>query len=609
MSKKDEILRTEREGDIRDTVKNNKKKGKKLNNKNWIKKLLLIIIIIGLIITGWILIKNRKINVKEEAVKEYNYFLLSEDGKTGVIDKTGNVIIEPTYDYIEIPNPEKAIFVCLYDYDSTKQSYSSKVLNDKGDELYNKYNNIMAIPSNNTSSQTTYQTSILTYKENDKYGIITLSGKKVIPASYDSIETLDYKDGILRVTQNGKIGLIKLNGDKVIKPEYDSISTDGYYNEDTKYENAGYIVSMKTDEGYKYGYIGTNGKAVLECKYNSIKRITEIKNDTNPYLIISENGKVGLNKNAQNVIKNDYESIEYDDVTKLIALEKNVKYGVYDLYGNMILPIQYDDITFAGKIITAHKDGNQLAFDANGNIQKDCAFSSIMPTSSSDYYITVNANGKYGIVDSNATVLVENKYSYIEYAFDKYFIATKDDKSGVIDNIGKQILENKYNVVQHINGTNIIQAINSSSNTSEIYNKNLDKVAEVKNSHIYIKDNYVKVLSDNDRIYLDLDGNEKEASDILKSNTIFAKKQNGKWGYVNAAGDTIVEFKYDMETDIDEYGFGAINLNGKWGAVNAKGDIVKEPTYKIDNLDPIFIGEFYKQSADYEIDSFTKTEK
>jgi len=591
--------------DIRKTVKN--KNNKRSNNKKAIiKKIILIIVIIAIIICIVLFVRNRKIKVFQEDISQYNYFLLSEDDKTGVIDRNGNIIINPEYEYIQIPNPEKPIFVCLYDYNSTTQTYSSKVINDKGETLYANYENIMAIPSNNTSIDWVYQTSILEYKENDKYGIITTNGKKITNALYDSIETLSYKDGILKVSRNGKYGLIDISGNEIIKPEYDSITTDGYYNQDSKYENAGYIVNVKTGEGYRYGYIDSNGKSILDCKFNSIKRLTEIKNDKTAYLITVENGQAGFYKNAQNVIKNEYNSIEYDKVNQILCIEKIGKYGVYDFYGNMILPIQYDDITFAGTIVTAHKDGKFLVFDANGNIKKDYNYVSIMPTKSSSYYINIDLNGNYGIMDSNGSVLVSNEYTYIEYAFDKYFICTKNGKAGIIDYTGQTILENKYNVVQNITGTNIIQAITSDSNTSEIYNKNINKVIEVKNAHIYIEKDYIKILAENSVEYLDYYGNEKQSKDILKDNKIFAKKENDKWGYVDADGNIVLDFEYDFVTDLNEYGYGAIKKDGKWGVVDKDGKIIKQPIYELDNINPTFIGEFYKKSTNYEIDSYTR---
>lgn len=609
MSKQSEKMKKEVADDIRKTVKDGRKRGN-LNKKRFLKNMVLALIIIAIVISIIFFIKNRKINIKQEEISKYSYFIISENEKTGVIDRSGNIIINPEYDYIQIPNPEKPIFICLYDYDSSIQAYKSKVLNNKGEELYTKYSNITAISCNNTSSEWSYQTAILKYKENDKYGIITTTGKKVTNAIYDSIETLDYKDGILKIKQNDKYGLINLNGEVVVKAEYNAITTDGYYNsESSKYENAGYIVNVRTDEGYKYGYIGYNGKEILECKYNSIKRITNIKNDTTAYLITVENGQTGLYKNAQNIIKNEYESIEYDNINQIIAIEKSGKYGVYDLYGNMILPIQYDSLTFAGSIITATKDGKQLVFDPNGNIKKDFDYTSIMPTKSKEYYITINSDGKYGVVDSSNNTLVDNKYSYIEYIFDKYFIFTESNKSGVIDYTGRKVLENKYNVVQSITGTNIIQAIDSSTGKSEIYNKNIEKIVETTDVHIYLKKEYIKILSEDTMMYVDYDGNVKKAQDLFPNNAIFAQKQNGKWGYVDISGNVVVDYIYDMAMDINEYGFGAIKKDGKWGVINGNKEIIKEPIYELTDVNPTFIGEFYKESADYEIYSFSRAIK
>ncbi len=605
MSRQNEKLKREMADDIRKTVKEGSKR-RKTNKKVLVKKLIIWILAITVIAGIIVALKNRKIKIKETEISEYNYFIISENGKTGVIDKTGKIVIKPEYDYIQIPNPEKAIFVCLYDYDTSVKSYNSKVLNEKEDEIYSKYSNVTAIPSNNTSIGWSYQTAILKYKDGEKYGIITTSGKQVTKAIYDSIETLDYKDGILKIKQNEKYGLIKLNGEVVLKSEYDTISTDGYYNDQTsKYENAGYIVSQKSEEGTSYGYISYNGKTVLDCKYNSIKRITNIKNDSIAYLITVENGKTGLYKNGQSIIKNEYESIEYDNTNQILAIEQNGKYGVYDLYGNMILPIQYDDLTFAGTIITATKDGKGLVFDANGNIKKNFNYTSIMPTKSNDYYITINNQGKYGVVDSSNTTLIDNKYSYIEYVFDKYFIFTDENKSGLIDYTGRKVLENKYSVVQNINGTNIIQATNSDTGISEIYNKNIEKVAETKNAHIYLKDNYIKILSDDTMMYVDYDGNVKKAQDLFTNNSIFAQKQNGKWGYVDISGNVVVDYIYDMAMDVNEYGFAAIKKDGKWGVIDGNKQVIKEPVYTITDANPTFIGEYYKKSADYELDCYS----
>ncbi len=583
--------------DIRKTVRNSTTKSKKKNPKGAIYLIILIIAIIAIIAIVNNINKNK--NIALEEVSEYNYFITTVDSKYGIIDKVGQVIIEPQYDYIQIPNPEEPIFICFYDYSTEEMEYSSKVLNEEGEEILTKYQKVQAIANNNTSINNSYQTSILKYKDNGKYGIITLTGKKITDAIYDSIETLEYKDGILKVKQEDQYGLIELNGNKLVECEYNSIASDGYYDENTKYDMAGFIVNIRTDEGYRYGYINYKGKQTLDTIYTNLKRITEIKDAETVYMITYKNGQAGLLKNSQTILKNEYESIEYDSVNKLLALQKSAKQGVYDLAGNMILPIQYDEIIFAGQYINTSKDDKLLVFDATGTIQSEDSYKSILPVADGKYYITIDRNNKYGVTDSNKITLIENSYSYIEYAFDNYFIVSKGGKSGVLST-DTEIIPIEYNVVQNIRGTNIIQTINSDTSTSELYNKELEKIATKKEAKIYIKDNYIEISSEESIDYFDFDGNAKQPQEIFTDNQIFAKEQNGKWGYVDKAGNVVVEFKYEMATNINEYGFGAIKQNGKWGVVDSAGNIIKEPVYTIETYEPNFIGEYYEITSAYQ---------
>ena len=86
--------------------------------KNKRKALIIVILIIIIGVIG-IFKLNQEKNKKKyeiEEISEYKYFLLYENDKMGVIDTNGKVIIEPKYDSIQIPNPSKEVFICLYDY-------------------------------------------------------------------------------------------------------------------------------------------------------------------------------------------------------------------------------------------------------------------------------------------------------------------------------------------------------------------------------------------------------------------------------------------------------------------------------------------------------------
>lgn len=585
--------------DVRRTVKNNSSSKSRVNPALII---IAILIIVGIVVFAINTQKHKKITPTE--VSNYNYFVTEIDEKYGVIDKTGKTIIEPQYEYIQIPNPEKPIFVCLYDYNVETREYNSKVLNESGKEILTQYSKVQAIPNNNTSINNSYQTNILKYKDNDKFGLISVDGKKITNAIYENIETLEYKDGMLKIKKDDKYGVIDISGNEIIKPEYNSIIADGYYDQNSKYEKAGYIINIRTDEGYRYGYINCKGKQTLDTMYTNIKRLTDIKDDSNVYLITYKNGQAGLLKNGQTIIQNEYEDIEYDSTSQMLSLQKNAKQGLYDLSGNMVLPIQYEELTFAGKYINAKKDNKLLVFDLAGVLQNDDSYKNVISVDDGKYSITTNRSNYYGVIDSNKAVVIENKYSYIEYAFDNYFIVSQNGKSGVINTNSNVAIPIEKNVVQNIKGTNIIQTLDSKTNVSEIYNKKMEKISTQKDAHIYIEDKYIEIISADNIEYFDFDGNKKEANQIF-DNEVFAKEQNGKWGYVDKNGNTVLDFKYDMATNINKYGFGAIKQNGKWGVVDSKAKIIKEPVYKLTSYKPNFIGEYYEIGNNYQISYYS----
>ena len=307
-------------------------------------------------------------------------------------------------------------------------------------------------------------------------------------------------------------------------------------------------------------------------------------------------------------IKNEYEDIEIDSQNQIASLQKNGKKGVYDLLGNMILPIQYDDIIFAGKCINASKDGKLQVFDLAGVNQSESSYRSIVKLENTQYSITINKDNQYGVIDSNKVEVIENKYSYIEYAFDNYFVVSKDGMAGLINTDSKEIIPVNKNVVQNIKGTKIIQTIDSKSKVTELYNNDMQKVATQTDARIYIKDNYVEMVSKDNIEYFDFDGNKKEAKDIF-DNKIYAKEQNGKWGYVDKNGNEVVAFIYDMTTNLNKYGYGAIKLNDKWGVIDQDGNVVKEPTYELTSYEPNFIGEYYEVNNAYQMTYFSNETK
>lgn len=566
---------------------------------------LIVVIVIIIAIAGSIVYKNLNNTKYElEKIEKYSYFKLYQNEKYGVIDSKGNILIEATYDVVNIPNPTKAVFVCYYEYNENAGEYKTKVLNEKGEQILTAYEQVLPLMCEESTSNIPFEKSVLKYKENGKYGIIDFSGKKITKPIYDNIESLEYREGSLLVEQNGKFGVININGKQIVKVEYDKIESDAYYTTENDYMEAGFIVQTKTDDGYRYGYINKEGKQILNTEYNEINRIVDIKDSENVYLLASKNGKYGILKNNKEIIQNAYEEIEYNKTNNLLIVQKNSKQGVLTLDGKEILPTDFDYILCTGNKITAKKGENVEIYNAKGEKQS-IKYDNSIEISNSNYTITIDAEDKFGIVNKEGQTLIKNKYEYIEYAFETYFIVTENGKVGVIDINKGEVIEFKYDIIQKVKDKDVLQAIISSTNTIEMYNNRMEKQVSIKNATLYTYDNYIKLISDRDMKYLDNYGNVTSNKEILKNNKLFAYSKDGKWGFVDTNENIVIEAKYDIVTEFNEYGFAGIKKGNKWGVVNEEGEIIVEPSYKIEFNEPEFIGKYCKLNFGYGFEYYT----
>lgn len=549
---------------------------------------IIIIAAVGVFIAKKVIEDGKKYEI--EKVDNYEYFTLKVDNKYGVINKEGKQIINTEYTNVIIPNPQKPVFIC-YTSDSTK------VLNQNGKEIFTEFKSIEPIKLKNIASSLMYEKSILTYKENEKFGLINLEGKKLTKAIYNKIEGLPYKEGELLVQKEGKYGVINLKGNQLIKPQYDQINVDGYSNDENGYKNAGYIVGNKTEEGYRYGYIDIDEKMLLETEYNEIQRITEVK-ENDIYLIAAKNGQYGLFKNKEQVIGNEYQSITYNLTDETLILQKTKKFGVANLDGKIIIPVEYKQIDNTGIYIYAtNEDGTEKVYTKDGTeVQADSNIA-ILETSNENYKIKIdNTNGTvYSIIDKNDNTITKQNYSYIEYLSDDNFIVSLDGKLGVINSNNEIKIDIKYDSIEKLQNTDFVTTTLAKDKTTQIYDKNINKLCDLPNANIVVEKEYIKIYNDEVTKYFSLSGKEISSKEALKGNKIFATSNNGKWGFVDSNGNIILDYQYEKATDVNEYGFAGIKLGGKWGVVNSEGKVVIEPQYIINTqLEPSFIGEYYK---------------
>ena len=556
---------------------------------------ILILVIIAIVVSLIIYFSNRAKYVFDvEYVSNIEYSTVRIDDKYGVIDGNGNIVIEPTYNVIQIPNPSKPVFVCMSNYNTEAKEYETKVLNEKREQIITGYSNIQAIPANSTADGIPFENTVLKYKKDNKYGLMSLEGKEITDAIYDEIASITYKEGMLLVKQDGKYGIININGKIVIKPEYDNITVDNYYDVSTGYQRTGFIVCSIKDEGYRYGYVDYRGKKILDTIYTEIERVTDFEDEKDIYIVAYKDGQAGLLKNRKLILDYEYEDIIYYAYNDVFIVQRNGKQGIADRKGNIKIDTKYTNISFGGIYVNAvDESGETQILDLDGNVVTD-GYIAKMPTEDGQHFIVYNEEGIYKIIDNNGNIVVDRSYTNIEEIANNYYIVANNRNNGIIDLTGKSLVELRYNSIVKLDNTELLQANISATSTVSLINKNMQIVVTMDNASIDVEDGYIRLYSETEDKYFDYAGNELSAKDVFPNNTMYAQEENGRWGFVDQNGNTKVAYDYDMVTELNEYGFAGIKKDGKWGVIDENGQVVQEPIYVLDEISPSFIGKYYK---------------
>ena len=417
------------------------------------------IIVISLMISIYIPNKEK---IEETEDTTISYKTIEKDGKIGVTDGV-NMIIEPQYEEIIIPNEHREVFMCI-------NQENKKFVNSDNKEIFTQFNNVELIQINDS----TYEKNILTYEKEGKYGLLSITGKTITNGNYEEIFSLGYKEGEVAFKENGKCGILDEKGNIKIKNKYDSIYSDEYFTEDNGYKKSGYIVQQTTSQGYRYGYYDNEGVQVLAEEYNQINRLTQIKSN-DIYLIVAKIGQYGVFINNSKIINTQYQQIEYNSDLETFIVERTGKFGAINLKGVEIIKPEYTEIQINGIYIYTVNGEEKKVWNTDGK-EVQISFDTVIQKTNSEYYIK-SEGGYYSILNSNFEPITKQKYKYLEFAYNNYFIATNEqEKTGIIDLQENVVIDFKYDIIQLVKGEDKLQAIDFSTNTTEFYDEKISLI-------------------------------------------------------------------------------------------------------------------------------------
>lgn len=250
-----------------------------------------------------------------------------KSGKFGFINGNGEWVIEPAFE--EITEFDE------YPFTLVKNQGKWGLINREGKI-------IIPFQYNKADQGWTYSAAVSIVEQNGKFGIVSRAeGKEVIPCKYDDpIEFNDTYMPELKVTAvvfiDKKMGLITESGREVVPCIYDA-DKDPFGLLDA--ENLLYIVRREK----KIGAVDTTGQEVIKCNYDLINPQGAEFFDV---VINKMHGLYSINERRE-IIAPFYDQ-PFSFEGEYAIVQKNKKYGAIDSTGKVIIPFRFsnDDSVF-----------------------------------------------------------------------------------------------------------------------------------------------------------------------------------------------------------------------------------------------------------------------
>lgn len=431
------------------------------------------------------------------------YFIVTKDGKYGVINERGQIILPASYDQISTTSDNSRLnvvsngkygildfygnIIIPAEYDKIRDCgfYYSVTLNNKSGIIDTIGETIIPIEYDRIVSDLLY---FKVYK-NKMYGYYDLKGNVIMPAEYIMVGKGANRNQII-VKHNGKFGVQYQDGpDKndinciydtlyVCKNEYiasknskfgiideKGIQKVDFVYDEIKETNDGIIVTKGAVRGF-YRWFDTGYTEILPCQY---QEIITIKDENWPYaswvssiskgndhFFVRQNDKWGIISNKGNII------IDCISIMKpLIAggvesergfvCDKSGKMGAISVLKNEIIPFKYEIFNPSGGMIRIKKDNlygyvkdNNNSKTGNGlrDIMKFCPENSFQYEDAKDFHeglAAVKIKGKYGYIDNSGNIIIKCNYSEASDFIDGKALVKKGNKEFYIDKEGKKV--------------------------------------------------------------------------------------------------------------------------------------------------------------------------
>ena len=545
-------------------------------------------------------------------------FVGIKDKKQGLFSSTGSIIIPQEYDSITIEDDYYK--VCK----GNKRGLFSKMGDMILDVMFDKIESF-CLP---TSFEKFYicvlsiETGSTWYPE-FRYCMYDDEGHELLPAKYKQIRFIGHELFVVQEVDE-KFRIINKRGVYVNSISFDKVCSFGdknkkyySYNESKVIDNALYSI-VKC--GPFYGAINTLGELVLQAKYEELFCVNRNVFNADGINIDSTGRKVAVLEDLYIPINDDYYPVELLDNGFLIVKQNNL-YGCVNQVGDVVLPIQYNNLSYSCGLFIAswYDEVNEIC--KNGVI--DFQNKMIVQFDSLVHDIKIQNNlilfrkewNHWGAYSLNGNKICDSLYNNITFITENVLkVCTEDSyskKYGLIDFNGNELYPLDYDIRI---GDKLVNGLIEIS----VYGRlgYLDALG-----HIILKPTYTQIKDFVDNLAIvskDIDGHRygvidrtfKEIIPCIYSELSYNKKMGlfeTSYGYKTIDGRSIVNYdnqqiylnsKYKYCCDFEREVAIAINqsyFNVKYALVNTKSQDVLPPIF--DHLS-LWINNIYKFKID-----------
>ncbi len=368
--------------------------------------------------------------------------LFESNNRFGVINYTGDTIVEAKYDAIKISGNRLFLYM--------------KKANQSGWSLSDLYGMILSSKEFEALYHLDHQN--IAFKKNGFWGIIDNYGKEKVFGKYDSIYTkmndlflVDFygETGVVDVygewkvyPQKGDVFLLE-NGDYLISSYFQSRVISKWGNELFTSEN--YLKPFRTgfiEEDFEsnFGLIDRNFNRLLKVNNLFVGPIVQ----DSAFLFKNESGWGIVDISGQVLVKNDKrfeEIIGYNE--DYIGVKIDGYYGFVDLNGKLRIANRYEgiglfnnglaNIKILNKWGTINKEEEivvQPYYDQIGLFKENLAIA--------------QKNNKYGILNDEGKTVITFDYDSLFRLHNGNYICVLNSKYGLINNLGELMFYPKY---------------------------------------------------------------------------------------------------------------------------------------------------------------------